>query len=88
MKLHGGWEIVCPDGHVRLYPYHNEHDAICDAAVLTAAAEVARDRGLIGQRLCVPDPVGDHPPCPGGEHVHRAIQMACPEHGGAGPGEA
>jgi hypothetical protein len=26
-----GYEIVCPDGHVRHYPYHNEDDALFDA---------------------------------------------------------
>ena len=33
MKLCAGYEIVCPDGRVRHYPYHNEGDAKCDAGV-------------------------------------------------------
>ena len=30
-KLAGGWEVVCPDGTVRHFPYHNYGDADCDA---------------------------------------------------------
>lgn len=66
MKLHGGWEVVCPDGCVRLYPYHNEGDAKCDAEILT-------------QRGCAKDPIGKQPQCPGGLHTVRAATMACPE---------
>jgi len=65
--LHPGYEVVCPDGKVRVHPYHNEGDAECDA-------EVYEERG------CVRDPIGEHPLCPGGRHRVRPILMACPEH--------
>jgi len=70
-KRHAGHEIVCPDGLVRLYPYHNEGDAKCDAEILT-------------QRGCAKDPIGQQPPCPGGLHTVRAATMSCPEHSGSG----
>lgn len=78
MKLHEGFEVVCPDGRVRHYPYHNEGDAQCDAEVFT-------------ERKCQlypePSPLElEQTPCPEGVHTVRAITMACPEHGG--PGEA
>lgn len=66
MKLHEGFEVVCPDGRVRLYPYHNEGDAKCDAEAVT-------------ERGCVSDPIGKQPSCPGGLHVVRTSTMACPE---------
>jgi hypothetical protein len=75
MKLHDGFEVVCPDGHVRHYPYHNEGDAKCDA-------EVFSERGCSwpsarsGSRGSIH---GQKPACPGGTHTVRASTMACPE---------
>lgn len=31
MKACVGFEIVCPDGHVRFYPFHHFDDAECEA---------------------------------------------------------
>lgn len=69
--LHQGYELVCPDGKVRVHPYHNEGDAECDAQTLS-------------ERGCVPDPIGHYPLCPGGHHRVRPILMSCPEHPAVG----
>ena len=70
MSLAVGWEVVCPDGVVRHYPYHNEGDARCDAEVLT-------------RRGCSPDPLPGpggipHPPCSGGAHTYRLVAFVEP----------
>jgi len=60
-----GWEVACPDGRVRHYPFHNEDDA-------EGAAERATERG------CRPAPVPcalvlSQPACPNGKHVVRLV---------------
>lgn len=62
-----GWEIVCPDGRVRGYPFINEDDARAEASEKT-------------QQQCRlwPEPSTlelEQPPCPGGEHVVRSISF-------------
>jgi hypothetical protein len=56
-----GYEIVCPDGQTRHYPYTNEGDALCDA-------ESYDRRGCAtwknGERVLLTD-------CPGGIHTVR-----------------
>jgi hypothetical protein len=59
-----GWEVVCPDGHVRNFPYSNEGDAQCDAEGYSedgcqghASGQSPLERGL--------------PPCPEGAHRVR-----------------
>ncbi len=66
MRLCSGYEIVCPDGRVRHYPYHNEGDADCDARVHS-------------ERVCRTfhddPPEWNDPPCPQGNHTVRAILL-------------
>jgi len=64
--LCAGWEIVCPDGRVRRYPFHNLDDA-------EDAAEHCAER-------CDPFKVPSElmtsqPPCPHGTHTVRPIVM-------------
>lgn len=56
-----GWEIVCPDGQVRQFPYHNEGDAKSDARVCS-------------KRGCELPPLFEHlTKCPQGTHTIRQI---------------
>ena len=71
-----GWEIVCPDGRVRSYPYHNFGDAEFDAQLRT------EERCQLWPE---PSPIAlSQPPCPEGEHTVRPIVFTPP----APPGEA
>lgn len=61
------WEVVCPDGRVRDYPYHNLGDAESTARLAT-------------ERQCrlwpEPSPIElEQPPCPEGEHKVRPIML-------------
>jgi len=60
-----GWEVVCPDGRVRSYPFHNFGDADLEARMKT-------------QRRCQlypkqSDLEASQPPCPGGKHTTRTV---------------
>lgn len=58
-SLRTGWQVVCPDGEVRLHPYGNLGDAKCDARV-------------VERRGCMRSTVdGREIPCPGGSHDVR-----------------
>lgn len=60
-----GWEIVCPDGRVRSYPFHNEDDA----TGMALYKEQHRCR-------CWPEASRlelSLPPCPEGRHRVRPI---------------
>jgi hypothetical protein len=59
------WEIVCADGQVRHYPYHNVEDAEEDAAL------AAKDCGLGYEEPSFPQL--SLPPCPGGVHTVRPL---------------
>lgn len=66
-----GYEVVCPDGRVRDYPYHNLGDAESTARLAT-------------KRQCrlypEPSPLElSQPPCPEGEHVVRVVGFQEPE---------
>ncbi len=64
-----GSEIVCPDGHVRNYPYHDHDDAVCDAELLTAGAIACNSRLVgLGRRAL--------PPCRGGQHSLRSVKFS------------
>lgn len=65
MEHCNGHEIVCPDGSVRHYPFHNEGDAKSDARHYTEKRDCK-----VGPRS--PPEWGD-PPCPQGEHTVRPI---------------
>lgn len=54
---HVGWEVVCPDGKTRHFPYANKDDAVCDAEAFDE--ECHRYKGDADQR------------CPGGKHAVR-----------------
>lgn len=70
-NLCAGYEIVCPDGRVRHYPYHNEGDAESDARTYTRKQHC---------RVEPDDPRGwGDPPCPQGEHTTRPIAMMHPQ---------
>jgi len=62
-----GFQIVCPDGRVRRYPYHSHGDAKSDAEHVT-------QRGCLrmGGVFETPSELeASQPPCPGGEHTVR-----------------
>ena len=61
-----GWEVVCPDGHVRHFPYHNHGDARCDAEVYSERHDVCRDAFILDR----PTPLQR---CRGGRHVVREL---------------
>ena len=63
-----GFEILCSDGKVRCFPYHNEGDAACDAHVFST-------RGG-----CDPWMEIEMEPCPGGEHTVRSVAFVHREH--------
>lgn len=67
MKHCIGYEIVCPDGRVRHFPYHNEGDATCDAECYTER----RNCGEFAGPGCPPE--WSDPPCPQGEHTARPV---------------
>ena len=59
MTTRSGWQIVCPDGEVRLHPYGNFGDAECDARI-------------VERRGCMAETVdGRAIPCSGGKHEIR-----------------
>lgn len=65
-----GWQIVCPDGHVRHFPYHNRGDAECDASLVeNRGCEDAVSGYRQGEPL---------PPCPGGRHTVEAMTAPVP----------
>lgn len=68
-----GWEIVCPDGRVRHFPYHNLGDA-------KSHARFASDPVHFAKRGCrlAPKPSRlelGQPPCCGGKHAVRAMAI-------------
>lgn len=65
------WQIVCPDGLVRHFPYVND----------TAARYDANARTEHGCRLSAKmnKLEAAHPPCPGGEHTIRRVPRPPPE---------
>lgn len=63
MTLVRGYEVVCPDGKVRHFPYHNEGDAMCDAEVFDHAGRCAFE-------VDTPDHFRVHGPCSSGP-THR-----------------
>lgn len=70
MKREDGYEIVCPDGRVRHYPYTNEDDARADARIYT------RKRCRLYPE---PSPLElAQPPCTGGEHAVRGVVFETP----------
>lgn len=72
-----GWEVVCPDGRVRGYPYINYGDA-------ESAARIKTERGKC-RLYPKPSPIElSQPPCPLGEHTVRPCVFTPP----AAPGDA
>jgi len=77
-----GYEIACPDGHVRRYPYHNKGDADSDARRVNAKGCLR-----LGGAFKKSSPLEEAlPPCPGGEHVVRPIAFTHPQHNERGQG--
>lgn len=71
-----GWEVVCPDGRVRSYPYHNFGDAESDAQLRT------EERCSLWPE---PSPIElSQPPCPEGKHEVRPIVFTPPVPPGEG----
>ena len=64
-----GWEIVCPDGRVRHYPYINFGDAECDAEVCERRCQMYPKRGSLERK---------HGACPGGKHEVRPVVFQMP----------
>ena len=75
-KTCAGYEIVCPDGRVRHFPFHNEGDAKSDAE------HYSRERDC--QAGLRSPAEWSKPPCPQGEHTVREIVFS---HGTHGEGE-
>lgn len=68
-----GYEVVCPDGLVRSYPYHDKDGA-------ESHVKHANDPAWFANRRCrlAPKPSeleSSKPPCQGGEHHVRPILM-------------
>ena len=59
-----GYEVVCLDGIVRMYPFHNRGDA-------ASAARIATSRGKHGPKSSSLELA--HPLCTGGHHAIRTI---------------
>jgi hypothetical protein len=75
-QVNEGWEVVCPDGEMRHYPYHNLGDA-------ESHARFASDPKWFAKRRCrlAPKPSSKEvsmSPCPGGRHVVVAIPVVRP----------
>lgn len=71
-----GYEIVCPDGRVRHYPYHNKGDALSTARTVSDPAW----HGERGACRIAPNPSPleeSQPPCPGGKHTVRPVTFTC-----------
>lgn len=71
-----GYEVVCPDGLIRHYPYHNRGDA-------EAHARKASDPKWFAKRGCrlAPNPAKlelSMPPCSGGHHEIIPIPIVHP----------
>ena len=63
----GGWEIVCPDGRVRHYPFHGKGDADADAEeMLSRCCQVWKQPSELKI---------SQPPCPEGRHTVRAVNV-------------
>lgn len=67
-ELCTGWEVVCPDGKVRHFPYHNQGDAACDADVYSS-------RGCRGNFRRPNVLQRRQEPCPEGRHRVRPISF-------------
>lgn len=70
-----GYEVVCPDGRCRHYPYRNKGDAVCDARMLTSGRDADIFNCILG-RGARPEWL-TYPPCPGGKHTIRAVTFNC-----------
>lgn len=73
MPTCSGFEIVCPDGNVRHYPFHHEDDA---KAMANAATRNKKAQDHDKRPGCSPwsepsDLELRHPPCAGGHHTVR-----------------
>jgi hypothetical protein len=62
MSLLGtGWEVICPDGRVRHWPYLSRTDAEADGRIFTAGGCRAHRKAAALEAT--------QPPCPGGAHT-------------------
>ena len=67
-----GWEVVCPDGRVRHWPYHNLDDAEAHAERASDLRWIAR-RGSCRLAPDMDELEASQPPCPGGRHETRPM---------------
>ncbi len=73
--LCSGWNVVCPDGMKRHFPYHNLGDAESHAKFASDPKWIAKR----GSCRLAPKPSKyelSFPPCPGGKHEVEPIMMA------------
>jgi len=70
-----GFEILCPDGQRRHFPYHNRGDADSDARAYSRGSPGCGLRSF--DRLPDGDPRGA---CPQGPHTVEPCAFTCPEH--------
>lgn len=64
MSLLGtGWEVTCPDGRIRHWPYVSRADAEADGCVFSAGACRSHRKAAALET--------SQPPCPGGLHTVR-----------------
>ena len=66
-RLATGWEVICPDGRVRHYPYLSREHAEAEAGRLDHACGNTRARPTALET--------SQPPCPGGRHVARPAEL-------------
>ena len=66
------WEVVCPDGRVRAFPYNNLGDAESHARLASDLLRFVRR----GNCRLAPNPSSldqGVPPCGGGKHIVRPV---------------
>ncbi len=66
-RLATGWEVICPDGRVRHYPYLSREQAEAEAWRFDHACRSTGSRPTALET--------SQPPCPGGHHVARPAEL-------------
>ncbi len=68
-----GWEVLCPDGRIRQYPFANEDDAEGEAEL---CSRPLREGERCDQWATPGELVTSQPPCPGGKHTIRPLHAS------------
>jgi hypothetical protein len=80
--LCSGYEVVCPDGLIRNYPYHDEAGARLHARRVSKPEHFAERQCRLAPKIAKETArwLATMPPCPGGEHSWRPILFTHNEH--------